>query len=97
MKPTKKSLKILKGVIRIRKSTREQKTEWPKEKVQTTIYFPVHRGLSRFLFYGVHVAQSFVFWVVARSLFVLFLLAILFSVLLFEEKFEDIKVVIISL
>ena len=34
MKPTKK---ILKGVIRIRKSTREQKTEWAKEKVQTTI------------------------------------------------------------
>jgi hypothetical protein len=33
-------------------------------------------------FYGVHVAQSFVFCVVARSLFVLFLLPILFSVLL---------------
>ena len=36
-----------KGVIRIRKSkkNRKQKTQWPKEKGQTTIYKTLHRKL----------------------------------------------------
>ena len=54
---------------------------------QEPLTFPEHLGSTLFLFSSVHVAQSLVFYVVfCRSLFVLFLLAIVLSVFLFTAS-----------